>query len=70
MPTFIKTGYWEKAKKGLKGYLDLDFFFSTALSDANTVTSSDIDNIVTMTQTEYDTLASKSATTMYVILEE
>lgn len=24
MSTFIKTGYWEKAYKGLKGWLDLD----------------------------------------------
>jgi hypothetical protein len=24
MPTFIKTGYWERASKGLKGWLNLD----------------------------------------------
>ena len=26
MPTFIKTGFWEKDKKGYKGWLDLDLF--------------------------------------------
>lgn len=24
MPTFIKTGYWEKLQKGFKNYLNLD----------------------------------------------
>jgi hypothetical protein len=35
MPTFIKTGYWEKLQKGYKGWLNLDEFFigkSTAAS--------------------------------------
>jgi hypothetical protein len=29
MPTFIKTGFWEKAKKGYKDWLNLDEWFST-----------------------------------------
>ena len=66
MPTFIKTGYWKKMKNGLKGYLDLDGF----LTDSDVVTSSDISNIVSVTQTEYDALVTKDATTLYVIVEE
>ena len=29
MPTFIKTGFWEKAVKGFKGWLDLDSWFES-----------------------------------------
>lgn len=69
MPTFIKAGYWEKMQKGLKGWLNLDDFARKYFSEAGAVTSTDISTIVTLTQEQYDALAVKSTTTMYVILE-
>ena len=34
MPTFIKAGFWEKAVKGFKGWLDLDQWFSSLFTPA------------------------------------
>jgi hypothetical protein len=31
MPTFIKTGFWEKHKSGYKGWLNLDDLFKSFL---------------------------------------
>ena len=69
MPTFIKSGYWEKMDRTLKGWLNLDLFMSKYLSSANVVTSTDVSNIVALTQDEYNTLPEKVDTTMYVIVE-
>lgn len=32
MPTFIKTGYWEKIQKGYKGWLNLDDLITSSIS--------------------------------------
>lgn len=80
MPTFIKAGYWKKMQKDLKGWLNLDDFArkyftevgaitSSNIEDNNIVTSEDVSIIVSLTQTEYDALATKDATILYVIVE-
>jgi len=69
MPTFIKSGYWEKMDRTLKGWLNLDLFMNKYLSSANVVTSTDVSNIVALTQDEYNALPEKVDTTMYVIVE-
>ena len=58
MPTFIKTGYWDKLSKAPKGYLNLD-----AITGGGSVTS--------ITKTELDTLVSSNGLTpgAYYLIE-
>jgi len=51
MPTFIKTGYWKKIKKGLDGYLDLDLFIGDKITEANAITKPYKSYTVIVTQT-------------------
>lgn len=39
MPTFIKTGFWEKAKKGYKEWLNLDELIQSLIPTSGTVSS-------------------------------
>jgi len=36
MPTFIKTGYWEKVQKGYKGWLNLDDLIGSSIGTGTT----------------------------------
>lgn len=47
MPTFIRAGYWDKAAKSFKGWLNLDDLITTIFTSAlsSVVTSDDIDAI-------------------------
>lgn len=53
MPTFIKAGFWEKADKSYKGWLNLDLSFlkilnsSVSLTDSSTITISGIKHTLT-----------------------
>ncbi len=44
MPTFIKTGYWEKLQKGFKNYLNLDELIQS-LSPPSAITADELDAI-------------------------
>lgn len=61
MPYFIKTGYWEKASKSFKGWLNLDDIIrqtpTVALTDATTIDIS----------AAKQTLASSAATRTFTI---
>lgn len=39
MPTFVKTGFWEKVKQGYKGWLNLDEFVLDIVNNAPVTTT-------------------------------
>lgn len=67
MATFIKTGFWEKAQKGFKGWLNLDQLIeSIAISKVNTITTLEDTAIIDLSS-DYSTLTSSSATRQFTI---
>lgn len=67
MATFIKTGFWEKAQKGFKGWLNLDQLIeSIAVSRVNTTTS--LEDGTTVDLSSYsETLTTSAATRTFTI---
>jgi len=70
MPTFIKTGFWEKVTKGAKGWLNLDqliqSIFTTEQSTPSTVTAL-TDAATIDVATTVNSLSSSSATRTFTI---
>lgn len=62
MPYFIKTGFWEKSKKGFKGWLNLDDLIESSNSVVALTDSSTIDITGNI-----NTLTSSSATRTFTI---
>lgn len=49
MPTFIKTGFWEKTQKGFDHWLNLDLFIAQAVPTPNLQQVTDVNNVTTNT---------------------
>ena len=66
MPTFIKTGFWEKAEKGFKGWLDLDLLiesFSNASWGQITGNISDQNDLISLIDSKVSQTITNGVTT-------
>ena len=62
MPTFIKSGYWEKKARSFKGWLNLDDLISDVITTTPTTTSLPFDNNISRDSYLYFSQSSTSDT--------